>query len=100
ADTSLRMVQAFPDAPSAQLQLCAGLEVILTVVAERTAQLGESMSRRRRDDGRAETLRDILLGLEAGQSVAVNPLIQMAEEIVAEAQQAAPLRLFETSASD
>src|SRR5207249_4256120 len=66
ADTALRMVQAFPDAPSAQLQLCVGLEVILTVVAERTAQLGESIVRRRRDDGRADTLRDILLGLEAG----------------------------------
>ena len=32
ADTALRMVQTFPDAPSVQLHLCKGLEAILGVV--------------------------------------------------------------------
>src|SRR5262245_41780762 len=48
-DTGLRMVQAFPDAPSGQLQLCQGLEVILNVAGERTVQLGNLIERRRRE---------------------------------------------------
>ena len=34
-DSTLRMVQAFPDAPSAQLKLCEGLEAIINVAAHR-----------------------------------------------------------------
>src|SRR5579885_2028986 len=45
-DSTLRMVQAFPDAPSAQLKLCAGLEAILGVVAQRLALLSTAVARR------------------------------------------------------
>lgn len=100
ADTSLRMVQAFPDAPGAQLQLCAGLEAILNVVAERASQLAGLVQKRRQEQDGIDTLQATLLGLEAGHSIDVNPLLHLAEGVIAEAEEGRPLRFLETPMKD
>jgi hypothetical protein len=91
-DTVLRTVQAFPEAPSAQIRLCAGLEVILGVVADRLASLTAALAARRREHGRIDALADLLGLLAAGQPVEMAPLTSLAEAILDDTQQALPLR--------
>jgi hypothetical protein len=93
-DTALRTVQAFPDAPSAQLRLCEGLEAILGVVAQRLATLGAAVEQRRREAERVHTLAEGLTALHAGRVPDVKPFLALAEAIVEEANQLAPLRLL------
>lgn len=90
-DATLRMVQTFPDAPSAQLHLCEGLQVILGVVARRVALLGGAVEERRREDGLIGTLADLLVALAAGQRPDITAFAAVAEALVAEAHEAAPL---------
>ena len=52
ADTALRMIQAFPDAPGAQLRLCEGLEAIMGVISERVAELKATVEERRQETAR------------------------------------------------
>jgi HD-GYP domain-containing protein (c-di-GMP phosphodiesterase class II) len=94
AETALRMVQAFPDAPSAQLRLCEGLEAILAVVAERVAGLTEGMAERRQETAQIQTLAEALAALQADHSADIQSVVDLAEALVAEAQQAAPLRFL------
>jgi hypothetical protein len=91
-DTVLRTVHAFPEAPSAQIRLCAGLEVILGVVADRLASLTAALAARRREQGRIDALADLLGTLAAGQPVEMAPLTSLAEAVLDDAQQARPLR--------
>jgi HD-GYP domain-containing protein (c-di-GMP phosphodiesterase class II) len=91
-DTVLRTVQAFPEAPSAQIRLCAGLEVTLGVIADRLASLTAAVAARRRDRGRIDALADLLGALATGQPVEMAPLTSLAEAVLDDAQQALPLR--------
>jgi HD-GYP domain-containing protein (c-di-GMP phosphodiesterase class II) len=91
ADTALRMVQAFPDAPSAQLHLCEGLEAILHVAGERIAGLRDAVTRRRHEASRVDRLVEVLTGLHAGGCEDIQPVVDVAAELIAEAQQSAPL---------
>src|SRR5262245_3363705 len=94
ANTTLRMVQAFPDAPSAQLPLCEGMEAILGVVAQRLAVLTAAAGQRRLWDDRAEALAGLLADLFAGRSEDVKPFVALAEAVLDEAHQSAPLRFL------
>jgi hypothetical protein len=91
-DTVLRTVQAFPEAPSAQIRLCEGLEAILGVVADRLASLAQALTARRREHGRIDALADLLGTLAAGQPVEMGPLTSLAEAVLDDVQQALPLR--------
>src|SRR5262249_12068200 len=91
-DTVLRTVQAFPEAPSAQIRLGAGLEVILGVVAGRPAFRTAALAAGRREQGRIDALADLLGMLAAGQPVEMAPLTSLAEAVLDDAQQARPLR--------
>lgn len=92
-DTTLRTVLAFPDAPSAQLRLAAGLEAILGVIAQRLATLAAATAQRRREAERVHTLAELLAALHAGHAPDVKPCVALAEALVEEANQLAPLRL-------
>jgi HD-GYP domain-containing protein (c-di-GMP phosphodiesterase class II) len=96
-DTVLRTVQAFPNAPSAQLPMCEGLEVILEIVADRLGGICSLVAEQRRDLGWAETLTELLTGLNDGGLPAVKPWVLLAESILNDAQEGAPLRLFRSS---
>lgn len=95
ADTSLRLVQAFPDAPSAQLRLCAGLEGILGDIATRTASLAERVERRSHDHERVDLLSDCLDRLDTDRLSAAEPLQDLADEVLDEVQTGEPLRLLD-----
>jgi HD-GYP domain-containing protein (c-di-GMP phosphodiesterase class II) len=97
ADTALRMVQAFPDAPSAQLRLCAGLEAILGVMADRVAGLTEIVTQRRRQADQIDRLAELLANLHAGKPANLQTAVDLAETLLGEAQEAAPLRFLQAS---
>jgi hypothetical protein len=97
-DTVVRTVQAFPNAPSAQLRLCAGLEIVLGLAAERLAGVVALVEQRRQDDHRLQTLADLLTGLAEGKPSDVKPYVYLAEALLTEAQQAAPLRFLQAPA--
>jgi HD-GYP domain-containing protein (c-di-GMP phosphodiesterase class II) len=93
-DTTLRMVQAFPDAPSAQLRLCEGLEGMLGVIAQRLGTIGVTVARRRREAGRVATLADLLTALHAERALDIKPYLALAEALLDEASQSAPLQFL------
>ncbi len=99
ADTALRAVQGYPDAPSAQLRLCEGLEGTLNVVGERVSELRAAVERRRREAGWVDTLADLLRALAAGQAPDVAPLFALAEALLADAELGMPLRFFAPGAA-
>jgi hypothetical protein len=90
-DTSLRLVPLFPQTATAQLYLCEGLEAILTVIAGRLKTLIAGVETRRAENGRIAFLAHLLTELEAGRPVDAAPLMDLAEEIVADAQDGGPL---------
>jgi HD-GYP domain-containing protein (c-di-GMP phosphodiesterase class II) len=92
ADTAIRMVQAFPDAPTAQLHLCEGLEAMVQVIAERAARITWAAGQRRQEAERLQTLAELLACMHAGQLPDLQPLVSLAKALLAEAQQAEPLR--------
>jgi HD-GYP domain-containing protein (c-di-GMP phosphodiesterase class II) len=94
AHTALRMLAAFPDAASAQLSLCEGLESILGVVAERIAEITAVLEQRRRETDQVETLARLLRALYAKEPIDLEAFLSLAKAILDEAQQAAPLRFL------
>ncbi len=95
ADTAIRTVGTFPDAPSAQLRLGEGLEVILETVAQRAARLAGALQARRRDRERVDSLAGLLGDLAAGRPVTVEAFATLARALLEEAGDGAPLRFFE-----
>src|SRR5262249_5164405 len=94
ADTALRMIGTFPDAPSVQLRLCEGIEATLSAVASRVARLAALLERRRQDTAWVETLASCFTSLQAGGPADDGPLQALAEEILAEHHNGGPLRFF------
>lgn len=90
-DVALHIVQAFPDAPGAQLRLCEGLEQILGAVNQRVGILTQAQEKRSLLISRVDTLADLLTCLEAGRPIDLKPFKEIAEAILAESRQAAPL---------
>jgi HD-GYP domain-containing protein (c-di-GMP phosphodiesterase class II) len=94
ADTALRCVQAYPESAAAQLRLCEGLEATLGVLAERIAVLHTTVARRRRERDRIAALADLLHGMETGKAPELKHFVGIAESLLAEARETAPLRLL------
>jgi HD-GYP domain-containing protein (c-di-GMP phosphodiesterase class II) len=99
AETALRMIQAFPDAPSAQLRLSEGVEAILGVVAERSAALKISLSERRVANDRVARLAEWLTALHTKQTAELGAFAGMAQSILADAERGVPLRFQSQEAS-
>jgi hypothetical protein len=95
ADTALRMVQAFPEAPGAQRSLCGGLEAILDVVADRVETLVAGLNRHRQEAAQCDRLAELLRDLFAGTAADIHPFLSLAEEVLADAQDGRPLRFPE-----
>jgi hypothetical protein len=98
-DAVLRTVQTLPSAPSVQMRLCAGLEAILDVVAQRLGAIKSAIRQRGLETGRIDRLADVLRRLASGQAVSITPLHELATEIFDEARQSLPLR-FPTASGD
>lgn len=91
-DSSVRMAQAFPDSPTAQLKLCDGLDGMLSVVKERLTVQERTLARRRSDLGRIDRLAAIYAAMHQTRAVSLNPIVELAEELLEEARQTKPLR--------
>jgi HD-GYP domain-containing protein (c-di-GMP phosphodiesterase class II) len=91
-DAALHIIPAFPDVLGNQIRLCDGLEVILGGVSQRVAILAQALEKRRREMSRVDMLADLLTCLEAGRPVDLKPFTQLAEAILTEARQSAPIR--------
>jgi hypothetical protein len=98
ADTAIRTIGTFPDAPGIQLRLGEGLEVILETVEQRTARLTGAVEARRHDRERVDSLAGLLADLAAGRPVAVEAFATLARATLEEAGDGAPLRFFEDDA--
>ncbi len=98
-DTSLRLVPLFPQTATAQLYLCEGLEAILTVIAQRLKTLIAGVDTRRAENGRIAFLMQFLTDLEADRPVEAASLLDLAEEIVGDAQDGGPLLFREGDAA-
>jgi HD-GYP domain-containing protein (c-di-GMP phosphodiesterase class II) len=99
-DTTLRMVQALPAAPSAQLRMCEGLEAILESVAQRLAVLAGALARGRQEEARITRVAGLLAAVAAGQPIDLSALGALAAELVNEAQDSAPLRILHAPAEE
>jgi hypothetical protein len=99
-DTALRMIPLFPETTSGQLRLCEGLEAILNVVAARQRTLSAGVERQRREVDRVSRLADLLTVLDNGIEISKQPFLELAEEVLNDAQECAPLRFLEGDASN
>jgi hypothetical protein len=90
----LRTVPAFPDAPSAQARLSDGLEGVLGVATERLGILKVGLSERRRHSDQLDCLTEFLADAASGHVLSLDPLWRLADQLVAEATQAQPLRVL------
>src|SRR5260370_17929688 len=93
-DTALRMVQAFPDAPSAQLRLCYGLEAILEVIDHRVATLHDAVAERQQETARVDRLAGLLRAFHDGKSTDLHPLVALAELVLEDVDAEASLRFL------
>jgi hypothetical protein len=96
----LRMLQAFPDAASSQLHLCEGVEAILGVVGHRLATLTAAVQDRRRQRDGIDMLAGLLSRLATGQAAEVKPFVALADALLADVEQAAPLRFLHEPPTD
>ncbi len=98
-DAALRMLQALPDSPGAQLLQCEGVEAVLAAAAGRLATLGDLLRRQREESGRVAVLADFLARLDAGTAADLAPVAALAESLLEDAAECAPLRFLDPPVS-
>jgi len=91
-DSALRLAQAFPDSPSAQLKQCTGLDGLIGVVQERLTVQERALSRRKADGDRIDRLASVYGAMAASAPVGLTAVASLAEELLEEARQGKPLR--------
>jgi HD-GYP domain-containing protein (c-di-GMP phosphodiesterase class II) len=96
----LRMIQAFPDSPTAQLRLCEGIEAILQVVDQRVAVLDQAATARRQQEAALCRLAEFLTRLYAGALVDMAAVNALVTSILADAQSGAPFRFLSAPAQE
>jgi HD-GYP domain-containing protein (c-di-GMP phosphodiesterase class II) len=99
ATTALRMVAYLPDTASGQLAQCEGLEALLDDVTLRLHTLGQCLAERRSEEQRIDRLTACVRQIEAGQAKEILPLVELAEELLADAEEGAPLRFLHADVS-
>ena len=99
-DTSLRTVALMPDSPTAQMQLCRGLEVSLDEVAGRLRTLMAGSRRHANEQDQIDRLAGLLVAVDAGQAIDTTHLRKLAEEILDEARECRPLRFLAGDPAD
>lgn len=100
AEVAVRTLQGLPDSAAAQLRLCAGLEGILDVVAERVTRLEGALARIRQERMHLQTLADLLVGLHAHGRLDAEAFGALAEAVLDEARRGEPLRFLDPEGED
>ncbi len=94
-DSVVRLAQAFPDSPGAQLKLCEGLDGLLGVVRDRLAVQERALAQRRTDADRIDRLAEFFTAIHTNQPAALQSVARLAEELLEEARQAKPIRFVQ-----
>ncbi len=92
-DTSLRLLQVFPDNALGQMRLCDGLEGIFRLVEQQLELLETTLKERREQQQEISLLADVLQHLESGQAPDVETLRGLARRILEKAEAGEPLRI-------
>lgn len=98
-ESTLRLVQAFPDAPSSQIRLSDGLENIITAIADRIAALADAVAFRRNETLRRDTLATLLRSLVDGKSPDPQEFVGLADFLLKEAKDSKALHFLSAPAS-
>lgn len=93
-DTTVRMVQLFPNTVSGQLKLCEGMEVTINDVCLRLEKLKVLVYHQQRIDDRVKHLANLLLEVEQGELKECKPFSLLAEQIMLEAESCSPFHIF------
>jgi hypothetical protein len=93
-EAALRFIQAFPDAASAQLRLCDGLDGLMVAVAERITALTSATARRRLDRDQVDTVAHWIVAIHEGRRISSDALLHLSAELTNEAHDGAPLRFL------
>jgi hypothetical protein len=99
-DTVLRTVALLPDSAAAQLRLCQGLEAVLDIVAARLRTLTAGRERRCQESAQVGRLAGLLKALHSGEAPAVEEFHALAEQVLGEARDCAPLRFLSGDPAD
>jgi HD-GYP domain-containing protein (c-di-GMP phosphodiesterase class II) len=91
-DSALRLAQQFPDDVEAQLQACGSFEFLVQVIEQRLQCLQEAIAIRASDEHRLDRLCQLLCALHGGRATTLNPLVDVANEILDESRKGKPLR--------
>jgi hypothetical protein len=91
-DSVVRLAQAFPDSPGAQLKLCDGLNGLLAVVRDRLAVQERALTQQKIDADRIDRLAGFFTALHTHQAATLQTVATLAEEILDDARQAKPMR--------
>lgn len=91
-ESALRMVQAFPESADAQVRLSEGVEGMLRAVRDRLIVARKALAVRQRDLERVDGLARRLIDLTNGRMMDLGWFAVVADGILEDARQAAPLR--------
>ncbi len=91
-DSVVRLAQAFPDSAGAQLKMCDGLNGLLGVVRDRLAIQERVLAQRHTDADRIDRLAGFFTSLHCNLPVALETVATLAEELLADARLAKPVR--------
>jgi len=98
--TALRALAFLPDTITAQLPLCDGPAAILDVVHARLRTLEATVRADDAEAARVETLARLLRQVEQGQLTEIDPFVELANELVGQAEECLPLRLLDEDDAD
>lgn len=93
-DSVVRMARGFPNSPGEQLKLCDGLEALLAAVRDRLAVQEAALARRRADADHVDRLAGFFAALHTHQPVAIETVVALAEDVLADARAAKPIRFL------
>ncbi|HLW67599.1 MAG TPA: HD domain-containing phosphohydrolase [Gemmataceae bacterium] len=98
-ESAFRLVQVFPDNPSAQLRLSDGLESIIQAITDRVTMLSDGVGLRRSELDRRDLLAEFLMRLKDGNSPSKDAFMSLAESILTEAHHGTPMRFLHAPVS-
>ena len=93
-ESTLRLVQAFPDSPSSQMRLSDGLENIMSAIADRIAGLSEAVTFRKGELLRRDALAMLLRKLADGNDLDPLDFVGLADFLLKEAKDSKPLHFL------
>lgn len=94
ADTALRMIPNFPESPSGQLQLCAGIEAIFQVISQRLRILKQASVAKEKELQKIDKLVELYNQVLSGLIVKFSDVQLIVDDILQEVRNGESLRFL------